>query len=109
MRLARSGTGSAGPENPAVVGRNIDRMTDLTALPTEALCFALGSVTARAAAAQPGRVVALVDELNRRGAYDRLSAALSPEMASALAVTYMADRGQSWARSGQTRRQPANS
>lgn len=82
---------------------------DLTALPTEALCFALGSVTARPDAGQPGRVVALVDELIRRGAYDRLSATLAPEMASALAVTYMADRGQSWARSGQSRRKPANS
>ena len=77
----------------------------MAALSTGAIALVLGWQVARPIdVIESGRVAALVDELRRRGEYEPLLAELGAELASAIQVLYIADRGQRWSRSAQPRR-----
>lgn len=77
----------------------------LASLPVASIALALGICVGQPQrTAATGRVSALCDELRRRGVWPDLLASLDPELADSIVVLDMADRGQSWSRSGQ--RQP---
>lgn len=74
----------------------------LSQIPTEALIFTLGFVTARPERAHRhyGGIAAIADELTKRGEYDRLRARLPGNVSAALEAMYRADRGQRMAGAG---------
>lgn len=77
----------------------------LTALPAASIALVLGYVAGSDSARRtPGRVAALVDELQRRGVYADVIAAIDADLATRINLLYAADRGQRWAATGQ--RQP---
>ena len=76
----------------------------LAALPSTAIALVLGYQAARPVDVhESGRVAALVDELRRRDEYGTTMAALGSDLASAIHTLYIADRGQRWSRSAQSR------
>lgn len=73
----------------------------LAALPDTALAFALGvRVGGAQSLANAGQVSTLIAEMQRRGVYDDMLAALDPELAARIELLDSADRGQRWARTG---------
>ena len=73
----------------------------LAALPDTALALALGvRVGGAQSLVNAGQVSTLIAEMQRRGIYDDMLAALDPELAARIALLDTADRGQRWARTG---------
>jgi hypothetical protein len=69
--------------------------------PTASLALVLGYVAGSdAARSTPGRLAALADELDRRGAYRPTLAALDPDLARRVDLLVVADRGQRWRLTG---------
>lgn len=79
----------------------MDDAARLALLPVSSIALALGMcVAGQQDTRHAGRLAALVDELKRRGVYDDMIASLDPQLADAIRLLDMADRGQRWAKTG---------